>query len=311
MLARFLSQIRMRAALIILPIALMSFVGLSQPAIAETAPADSLEAPTEYTALPVETPAPPVVDPALLRKSDIEQIKAKGKLVIAMVNKDNPPFFSEVNGKLVGSDVEIGQSLADSIGVPAEFVRTAKTFNDVVESVYRGEADLAISKLARSMLRAQKVLFSKPYLNFRQALLLNRLALAKEKANGMSTDQFVQDFRGKIGVYAGSAYVQYARQTFPKAEIVEFTQWKDAIDAVVSGKVTALFRDELEVRSIVLSQPELAIQLRTVVLTDTSDTKGIVASSGKHFLIDYTNLFLETQYKQRDTNQLLNATAAK
>jgi polar amino acid transport system substrate-binding protein len=245
-------------------------------------------------------------------KSDIEQIKAKGKFVIAMVNKNNPPFFSEgQDGKLVGTDVEIGQAIADSLGIKVEFLRKAQTFDEVVETVYRGEADLAISKLARSMPRAQKVLFSKPYLNFRQALLVNRLALAKEKANGLSTDQVVKDFRGKIGVYAGSAYVQYARQTFPKAEIVEFAQWKDAIDAVVSGDVTALFRDELEVRSIVLNQPELAIKLRTVVLTDTSDTKGLVAASGKQFLMEYIDLFLETQYKQRDTNQLLDTSVVK
>ncbi len=241
-------------------------------------------------------------------KSDIEQIKSRGKLTIAMVNKNNPPFFSANSaGKLTGIDVDLGMAIGESLGVPVEFLRNAKTFDDVVESVYQGGADLAISKLARSLPRAQKVLFSKPYLNFRQALLVNRLDLAKLQAKGFNTDQVVKDFQGKIGVYAGSAYVQYARKTFPKASIVEFEQWKSAIDAVVSGDVTALFRDELEVRSIVLTQPELAIKLRTIVLTDTSDTKGIVASAGHHFLVEYVDLFLDTQYKQRDTNQLLDA----
>ncbi len=249
---------------------------------------------------------PEIIKPDL--KSEIEQIKSRGKLTIAMVNKDNPPFFSaNPAGKLTGIDVDLGMAIGESLGVSVEFLRNTKTFDEVVESVYQGGADLAISKLARSLPRAQKVLFSKPYLNFRQALLVNRLALAKLQSKGLNTDQVVKDFQGKIGVYAGSAYVQYARQTFPQASIVEFEQWKSAIDAVVNGDVTALFRDELEVRSIVLTQPELAIKLRTIVLTDTSDTKGIVASAGHHFLVDYTNLFLDTQYKQRDTNQLLDA----
>jgi polar amino acid transport system substrate-binding protein len=303
MVVRLLSQIKNYAALIIFPIALMFFAILIQPSIAQPMPDTPPEQPVEAMAAPIAPPLP---------KSDIEQIKAKGTLVIAMVNKNNPPFFTESkDGKLVGTDVEIGQSIADSLGVKAEFVRKAKNFDEVIDSVYRGEADLAISKLARSMPRAQKVLFSKPYLTFRQALLVNRLALAREKSRGLSTDQVVQDFRGKIGVYAGSAYVQYARDTFPKAEIVEFTSWKDAIDAVVTDKVMALFRDELEVRSIVVKQPELALQLRTVVLTDTSDTKGIVSSSGKQFLMEYTDLFLETQYKQRNTNQLLDSSIVK
>ena len=244
----------------------------------------------------------------LSSKSEIEKIKERGKISVAMVNKDNPPFFSNgPDGKLIGIDVDLGNAIAASLGVQAEFLRNAKTFDEVIETVYRGESDLAISKLARSLPRAQKVLFSSPYLNFRQALLFNRLALAKEQSTGLSTDQVVKDFQGKLGVYAGSVYVQYARKIFPKATIVEFSQWQEAIDAVISGQVTVLFRDELEVRSIVLNKPELAIKLRTVVLTDTSDTKGIVASFEKYFLIEYINLFLETQDKKHDTNQLLNA----
>lgn len=259
-----------------------------------------------------QTAAEPIAEPVavlkLSSKSEIEQIKARGKISIAMINKDNPPFFSNgPDGKLVGIDVDLGNAIAESLGVKAEFLRNAQTFDDVIETVYRGEADLAISKLARSLPRAQKVLFSSPYLNFRQALLFNRLALAKEQSSGLSTDQVVKDFQGKIGVYAGSVYVQYARKIFPKATVVEFSQWQEAIDAVISSQVTALFRDELEVRSIVLNKPELAIKLRTVVLTDTSDTKGIVASFEKYFLTDYINFFLETQDKKRDTNQLLNA----
>jgi polar amino acid transport system substrate-binding protein len=273
---------------------LLISIGLLDP-LASNAIAQTLEEPSSAT---VSVP---------IAKSEIEQIKERGKITIAMVKKDNPPFFRQTaDGKLVGIDVDLGEAIAESLGVKPEFLRNAKTFDDVIETVYRGEADLAISKLARSLPRAQKVLFSKPYLNFRQALLVNRLSLAKQQAKGSTTDQVVKDFQEKIGVYAGSVYVQYAHKTFRKATIVEFSDWDEAINSVVSGQVTALFRDELEVRSIMLTKPELAIKLRTIVLTDTSDTKGIVTASGKHFLADYTDLFLETQYKQRDTNQLLD-----
>jgi polar amino acid transport system substrate-binding protein len=265
----------------IITLVLLSFLWITQPAIAQT-----LEAPP----------------------SEIDQIKTLGKLTIAMVNKDNPPFFSQQpDGKLVGIDIDLAESIAESLGVKTNFIRTADTFDEVVEIIHRKEADLGISKLARSLPRAQKVLFSKPYLTFRQALLINRLSLAKLQSTGLTTDQVVKDFREKIGVYAGSAYVQFARKTFPNATVVEFAQWEAAIEAVTSGQVTALFRDELEVRRIVLTKPELAIKLRTIVLTDTSDTKGIITAAGNQLLSDYTNLFLETQYKQRDSNQLLDA----
>ena len=299
MLPRILQTIRRIHTLLILTIAITAFIGINQPAIAQT----------ETTNEPIATSDSPVLVPIVpsALKSELEQIKEKGKIIIAMVNKDNPPFFSQnQGGKLVGIDIDLGQSIAESLGVKVEFLRTAKNFDEVVDNIYRGEADLGISKLARSLPRAQKVLFSKPYLNFRQALLVNRLSLAKLQANGKTIDEMVKNFQNKIGVYAGSVYLQYAHKTFPKATIVEFSTWQEAIDAVVSGQVTALFRDELEVRSIVLNKPELSIKLRTVVLTDTSDTKGIATAFGKHFLVDYTDLFLDSQYKQRDTNQLLS-----
>lgn len=240
-------------------------------------------------------------------QSEIERIKAQGKIIVAMVKQDNPPFFStSKKGKLFGLDVDLAQSLADSLNVKVEFLRTPKTFDEVIETVYRGEADLGVSKLARSLPRAQKVLFSQPYLTFRQALLVNRLQLAKLQATGLSIDQIVKDFRSSIGVYAGSVYVQYAHATFPKATVVEFTKWSDAVNAVVSGQVTAIFRDEWEVRSIVLTKPELAINLRTIVLTDTRDTKGIITAWGNRFLADYTNLYLETKNQHFTTNQLLD-----
>jgi ABC-type amino acid transport substrate-binding protein len=108
-----LSQIKSYVALIIFPIALILWVGLMQPAIAQP----MVDIPPETIAEPVMTPIAESPQPTLL-KSDIEQIKAKGTLVIAMVNKNNPPFFTESkDGKLIGTDVEIGQSIGSGTGL--------------------------------------------------------------------------------------------------------------------------------------------------------------------------------------------------
>ena len=130
-----------------------------QKTIGQSLPESTVQAAPVPSENPEPTPVP---------KSEIEQIKSKGKIVIAMVNKDNAPFFSQnKDGKLVGLDVDLAESIAESLGIKAEFLRNSSTFDGVIENVYRGEADIAISKLARSLPRAQKVLFSNPYLNFR------------------------------------------------------------------------------------------------------------------------------------------------
>ncbi len=58
----------------------------AQKAIDQSLPESTVQAAPAPSENPEPTPVP---------KSEIEQIKSKGKIVIAMVNKDNTPFFSQ------------------------------------------------------------------------------------------------------------------------------------------------------------------------------------------------------------------------
>lgn len=240
----------------------------------------------------------------------LEEIKRRNELKVVMLGNDNLPFFGEdEKGNLIGVDVDIAKEIAESLGVKAKFIRSPKTFDEVVEAIYKGEGDIAISKLARSLPRGQKVHYSKPYLNFRQALLINRLLLAQEEANGRTIETILirdrKNFKGTIGVLDGTVYIKYAENIFPNAVIKKFATWEKAVDAVVNGTVFALFRDELEVRGIVLSSPDLSIKLRTVVLAETNDTRAMATSLENTPLVDYVDLYLDIQYKSQAVNDLL------
>ena len=60
-----------------------------------------------------------------------------------------------------GAAAEIGE-LAKKLGVAVQFERDARTFDDVVHLLATGQADVAISKLSRTLPRAQVVSFSTP-----------------------------------------------------------------------------------------------------------------------------------------------------
>ncbi len=240
----------------------------------------------------------------------IDEIKQRKELKVVMLGNDNLPFFGEdEKGELIGVDVDIAKEIADSLGVKTKFIRSPKTFDEVVDAIYEGEGDIAISKLARSLPRGQKVHYSKPYLNFRQALLINRLLLAQEESNGRNIETMLirdrQSFNKTIGILDGTVYIKYAETLFPNAVIKKFPTWEKAVDAVVNGTVFALFRDELEVRGIVLSSPDLSIKLRTVVLAETNDTRAIATSVKNMHLADYVDLYLDIQYKSQGVNDLL------
>lgn len=244
--------------------------------------------------------------PRTLMPPDIQRILRRGKLIVAILNQDNPPFFTAREGTLDGSDVDVARSIAEQLGVPVEFNRSAKTFDQVVQTVYRLEADLAISKLSRTLNRAKTVRFSQPYVTMRQGLLVNRLQLVQQ-ANGRSVTEVIRNLDGKIGVIQGSSYVGFTQKRFPKAQVVEFPSWSAAVDAVMQGDVLATYRDELEVKKVVLSKPDVALQLQTIALTDTEDSIAIALPWDSQHLLAFVNQALDMMNINDTADSLLQA----
>ncbi len=251
------------------------------------------------------SPSPSLADAEF--PNDIQNILDGKKLVIAVLGIDNPPFF-QINseGKLVGLDIELGQSLAEELGVDVQFDRSAQTFNEVVERVQNHQADLAISKLSISTNRAKKILFSLPYVTMRQGLLVNRLELAK-KAQNQRPEAVIQNLDGKLGVIKGTQYaLVFAKRKFPNAEIVEFPTWDDVVAAVKSGKILAAYRDELEVKKVLLQKPDVALDIQTVALTDTKDLLSVVIHRDHNNLQNFVNTYLEINSFNYSVDQLID-----
>jgi polar amino acid transport system substrate-binding protein len=236
---------------------------------------------------------------------DIRRILDRGKLVVAALKQDNSPFFmSDNQGKRVGLDMKLAQAIAEHLGVALEVNRSANTFDQVVDTVYRLDADLAFSKLSRTLKRAQRVRFSRPYLTMRQGLLVNRLQIAQQ-TNGQTVSQVIRDLHGKIGVIKGSSYVGFTQQKFPKATIVEYASWSAVMNAVIQGDILAAYRDELEVKKIVLSQPDTALQLQTIALTDTQDAIAIALPWDSGQLLAFVEQYLDMMQINYTADQLL------
>jgi polar amino acid transport system substrate-binding protein len=237
---------------------------------------------------------------------DIQQILHRGKLTVAVLGQDNPPFFMATDhNHLEGLDIQIAQALADQLGVTLDINRSAQTFDDVVNTVYQLEADLAISKVSRTLKRAQRVRFSQPYLQMRQGLLVNRLQLAQQ-VQGRSMEETIRSLKGKVGVLRNSSYVGFLKQKFPQATIVEFPTWPDIVNAVIRGEILAAYRDELEVKKVVRTKPDAALHLQTIALTDTKDSLAVVLPWSSTHLLAFIDQYLETLVTQYTVDGLLD-----
>ncbi|MBP5329828.1 MAG: amino acid ABC transporter substrate-binding protein [Spirochaetaceae bacterium] len=228
---------------------------------------------------------------------DIEGILKRGKLVVAITAVDQPPFyFVDKNGKLRGYDIDLASKMADELGVKLEITRDAPAFNDLVTLVASGKADMAVSKLSRTLSRAKTVKFSTPYMTFKQGLLFNRLQLAKV-ASEEEINNYVRDYRGVIGVIANSSYANYAKINFPHAQIKEFPTWDAAVKALTNGEVLSVYRDELEIKKVLSSIPQSSLILKPVYFTDLTDPIAVAVKNENSQLLYWVNIFLENQKK--------------
>jgi ABC-type amino acid transport substrate-binding protein len=284
---------------------------LSAAAIAQGTPAAASASPVAAAAPKPASSRP--LDPSMVPLSsaigsmvaaDIGQILQRGELIVAMLGSDSPPFFQVKNDTLVGTDVRMAEQIAKELKVKLRIDRSAQSFNEVVAIVARGDADLGVSKLSRTLVRAQSVRFSEPYLSLNHALILNRLEFAK-LSRDTPLPTVLRSFTGSIGVIDKSSFADFATRNFPKAKIVPYTSWNAVINAVKKGEVVGAYRDEFEIRRILKEDPSLALTLRTVTLKDLNDTLGIAVGVRSPTLLAFVNQYLAQRTEKLTVDSVL------
>lgn len=247
------------------------------------------------------------MDNGALLAPEFARIVSRGELVVALLGVDQPPFFEERNGQLSGFDVDFAREIAQKLGVPVRFNRQANTFDDVVTLLAQGQADVAISKLSRTLSRARVISFSAPYLSLKRALLLNRVKFA-QLARGRSVPEVIRSYTGTIGVVANSSYADYVAANFPQADVRLYPTWPAVLAALDKGDVTAAYRDEFEVKRVLKMDPTASLRLRVVTLQDLEDTLGMAVNASDQALLGFINLYLADRSERFDVNVVLQAT---
>jgi polar amino acid transport system substrate-binding protein len=274
----------------------------SAPLAAAVAPATANPAaglPTTSTGL-VKLPDGRLLTPEFAR------IAMRGELVVAVLGVDQPPFFQQQNGQLVGIDIDIAKELAAKLGVKVRFNREAKSFDGVVTLLANGDADVAVSKLSRTLTRAEVVSFSAPYIRLHRALLLNRVKFA-QLAKGRPAPEVIRSYDGDIGVVTNSSYATYVQTNFPHAKVQSYPSWDALVKALNAGEVTAAYRDEFEVKHVLKIDPTASLRLRVVTLEDLDDTISIGVNVNSPALLAFVNQFLAERTNKIDVMTLLQA----
>lgn len=238
-----------------------------------------------------------------------KQIHEKGKLKIALYSEDRfPYFFVNEEGELVGSDVDMAYDIAHQLGVrEVEFDRSAKTYDEIIDKVVDNEVDMGISKISVTSNRAQRVLFSDPYILLKQAVLINRMQLSQKRINqtaDLDPVEFLKTDEVDVGVVAGTSYIEFAREVFQSAKIIPFHTKDEMLQAVQKGEILAAFYDEFEFKRYVYEHPDALLDLQLNVMDGRNDFLAIAVSIENNLLQEWLKHYLG--YREAlDADQIL------
>ncbi|MEZ8019588.1 transporter substrate-binding domain-containing protein [Vibrio splendidus] len=163
---------------------------------------------------------------------NLDKINERGSLRVGM-STFVPWAMRNKQGDLVGFEIDVAKRLAEDSGWKVEFVPTA--WDGIIPSLLSKKFDVIIGGMSITEARAKSVLFTEPYSHSGVQLAAN-----KELAEGFTQISDFDSRRVKIAARRGAFTVQVARETFPKAKVLQFDDDAQAFQEVLNGNAHAV-----------------------------------------------------------------------
>ena len=175
----------------------------------------------------------------------LAEVKSAGKLTVA-TSPDFPPFESLEGDKVVGIEVDIMNLVAKELGVELEIVEM--DFDAVLLGIQSAKYDCGMSGITASEERKENMLFTTPYYNAAQVIVVKAGSAIQSKA----------DLDGKkVSVQTGTT--ADAGCTEAGYDVQAFAANADAKAALTTGKVDAWVVDNLTAQQMVGESDGLVI----------------------------------------------------
>lgn len=239
-------------------------------------------------------------------ENQLADIKESGEPVM-YTNLPFPPYeFQTPEGEIVGFDVEIGQAIAEELGVELKIVPVS--FNGIISAVESGKCDVGISAISITDKRAEQVDFSVPYYNTSISLItlagsdINSIEDLASKAVGVQINttsySLIQDHNTK-GILA-----QNPCKLHPYEDATDLMLELEAgahLDAVVVDSTIAQHFDEID------TDNKYAItNLKTEDGEEIQESNGVAVAKGNEDLLEVVNSVITEMTESGEIERLFN-----
>lgn len=194
-------------------------------------------------------------------KDLLARIQEKGEIVIAMEGTWAPWTYHDENDALVGFDTEVGEAIAELLGVKAVFVEGE--WDGLLAGLEVGRYDLMINGVEVTEDRQEKYDFSEPYAYIYTALIV------RSDNTGIAS---FEDLEGKTTANSiNSTYMNLAEEY--GATVLGVDTLDQTIDMVLSGRADATLNAELSFDDYMREHPEA--ELKVAALTQEASLVAI------------------------------------
>jgi polar amino acid transport system substrate-binding protein len=214
--------------------------------------------------------------------ASLEEIKAAGKIRIAVV--PGVPLFAFVDGnlKLTGSDVETARLIGEALGVEVEFVEIANAAR--VPTIQAGTADILVGNLAITPARQEVIDFTVPYATL--DIIVGAIPSIEIKG--------YEDLEGKrVGVTRATVNDTLITENSPNAEQVRFEDDATLITALASKQLDIVSTQSAVLAAINERRPDDKLEVKFV---QQSLDLGIALPKGQDELREWLNGWLRENF---------------
>jgi cyclohexadienyl dehydratase len=170
--------------------------------------------------------------------SRLDEVIARGTLRVCTTGDYKPYSYYRPDGTFEGIDIDMTASLAKSLGVKTEFVKT--TWSNLTND-FLAKCDVAVGGVSTSLERQKHAFFTQPY----QADGKTPIVRCDDVARYQTVAQIDQPST-RVIVNPGGTNERFARQFFPHAALTIYPDNVTIFKQILAGKADVMVTDASE-----------------------------------------------------------------
>jgi cyclohexadienyl dehydratase len=182
-----------------------------------------------------------ICHPAVAAPSILDAVVEQGVLRVCTSGDYRPFTYSADGVTFEGSDIEMAQSLAQSLGAKIQWVQTP--WKSLTDNVAQRRCDIAMGGISLTLERQRFASFSQPY------LLDGKTAITRcELAARFDSLDAIDQAGVRAIVNPGGTNQKFAQTHLNKATVATFPDNATIFDEIAAGRADVMITDASEVR---------------------------------------------------------------